>query len=602
MKLNWRLTKYKLPTFDYSKINNKAYVSRYRPRLLALYMYNTYGLESFIKTLTEYSKNKFFEILYTDFPEIGKEIEGKFQLIPNNSLDKLRVYTLTYTPNYCAICGVQTLNTNTYCSTKCVQKSLNSETDNSKKHQKQHNKNYILYTTKYQIKPENIIEFNDIYNNKQKFKIKCNRCSSIFETTGVRLNEKKYPDLCRECISIMGGERQKEHYSREYFCKECNNVFTTTPHNYKVSPFCTDKCKKDNNLKNIKIRVDENLKQTSELLGLEIISTEDNLIKYKTVKDFVDFRCTCGNIFYNSIFNIQSRLKKDKRDCICKNMTGVSNGEVEVREFINNLGISTINNKYLNGVSIDILCNNIALEYNGLYWHSDEFKDKNFHKNKTEKCLEVGVNLLHIFSNEWSNKRDIWESIIKNKLGLSKKIYARKCELREVPREKAMEFLESNHLQGALGSIMRLGLYYKGDLVSLMTFGKPRFNNKVEWELLRFCNILDYNVVGAASKLLKYFERNYKPKNLLSYANLRWSGGNLYKILGFTCIGISSPSVWYFKDGTEKIENRLKFQKHKLKRILNNYDENLTAEENIRVNNYRKIYDCGNITYIKNYI
>jgi hypothetical protein len=149
---------------------------------------------------------------------------------------------------------------------------------------------------------------------------------------------------------------------------------------------------------------------------------------------------------------------------------------------------------------------------------------------------------------------------------------------------------------------MRLGLYYNGELVSLMTFGKPRFNNKVEWELLRFCNILDYNVVGAASKLLRYFERNYKPKNLLSYANLRWSGGNLYKILGFTCIGMSSPSVWYFKDGTEKIESRLKFQKHKLKRILNNYDENLTAEENIRVNNYRKIYDCGSLIYIKNYI
>ena len=108
MKINRRLLKYKLNTFDYKKIKNKSYFNRYKSRLLALYMYNEYGLEPFIKTLTKYSKNKFFEILDKDFPNIKLEINTKFKLIPNDSIDRLRVFTLNYTPNYCLKCNKQT--------------------------------------------------------------------------------------------------------------------------------------------------------------------------------------------------------------------------------------------------------------------------------------------------------------------------------------------------------------------------------------------------------------------------------------------------------------------------------------------------------------
>lgn len=62
-----------------------------------------------------------------------------------------------------------------------------------------------------------------------------------------------------------------------------------------------------------------------------------------------------------------------------------------------------------------------------------------------------------------------------------------------------------------------------------MTFGKSRYDKSYEYELIRFCNILYINVIGAAGKLLKFFERSYTPKSIISYADRRYSTGNLYK-------------------------------------------------------------------------
>ena len=105
-----------------------------------------------------------------------------------------------------------------------------------------------------------------------------------------------------------------------------------------------------------------------------------------------------------------------------------------------------------------------------------------------------------------------------------------------------------------------------------MTFGKSRFNKKYEWELLRFCNKLGYHIPGAAGKLLKYFERNYHPKSIISYADRRWSQGKLYKALNFQLDHSSAPNYWYFKSYTqENLESRVKYQKHKLKNILENF-------------------------------
>ena len=112
-----------------------------------------------------------------------------------------------------------------------------------------------------------------------------------------------------------------------------------------------------------------------------------------------------------------------------------------------------------------------------------------------------------------------------------------------------------------------------------MSFSKPRFNKKYEWELVRFCNKCGYHVPGGASKLLKCFEREYKPDSIVSYADRRWtmnSGDTLYDRLGFHLMNTSKPNYWYWKDKDGELLNRIRFQKHKLPGLLENFDESVS--------------------------
>jgi len=279
-----------------------------------------------------------------------------------------------------------------------------------------------------------------------------------------------------------------------------------------------------------------------------------------------------------------------------------SKQEKNVIEFLGENVISTNNRKILgNGKEIDIECNDFLIEYNGLYYHSNI--DSNYHLDKTRISEEKGYQLFHIFENEWinENKQKIWKSVINSRLNKNKKIYARKCIVKEITTKEAKEFLNLNHLQGYSSSNYKIGLYYNNELVSVMTFGKPRMSKSYEYELIRFSSLLNYTIVGAGSKLLKYFERNKKPRSLISYANRRWSQGNFYEKTGFTFSHNSSPNMfWFNKDYI--LKSRHLFQKHKLKDIKGfKYNSELTAKENMFNNGYRVIYDSGNKVYYKEY-
>jgi hypothetical protein len=239
---------------------------------------------------------------------------------------------------------------------------------------------------------------------------------------------------------------------------------------------------------------------------------------------------------------------------------------------------------------------NLAIEYNGIYWHSDLFKDKNYHLNKTLRCEEKGIQLFHIFEHEWQDeqKKNIWLSMISNKLNLNKvKIPARKCQVTELTTKETRDFLQNNHLQGYTNSKVKLGLIYEGELVSVMTFGKPRYNKKYEWELIRFASKLNTNVLGSASKLFSYFNKTYNPRSMISYADKRYSMGELYSTLGFECVKDSQPNYYYIDLNKGIVYNRLQFQKHKLQGKLEYFNKKLSEYENMINHGFVKIYDCG---------
>lgn len=244
----------------------------------------------------------------------------------------------------------------------------------------------------------------------------------------------------------------------------------------------------------------------------------------------------------------------------------------------------------INPYEIDIYLpdKKIGIEYNGIFWHSSLFNtNKNYHLMKTNLCKENGIQLFHIFEND---DIEIWKSIILSKLGLSKKIYARNCFLKEIPALDAKIFCDNNHLQGGVFSKINLGLFYENNLVSVMTFSKPRFNKDYNWELIRFCSLKNTTIVGGASKMFNFFIKNNNGK-IISYANKKWSNGNLYKQLGFKYVKDTAPGFSYVIHG--EVFSRLSLQKHKLK-FLKEYSKEKTAEEILSEAGYGKIYDCGN--------
>ena len=331
-----------------------------------------------------------------------------------------------------------------------------------------------------------------------------------------------------------------------------------------------------------------------------------------SIHDIYDlkFHCLCkkcGKEFIGKI-NLNNFYKHNTfSSCpTCHPSASSSFYEKELSQFIKSIYNNDIicnSRKVISPYELDIYIPNkkLAIEYDGLYWHSTESDiNKNYHLMKTEKCEKQGIQLIHVFENEWLSKQDIVKSRLKNLLGIyDKTVFARKCEVKEVDSKTSKAFQDENHIQGAVNAKVNVGLYYDNELISLMTFGKTRFSKKYEWEMLRFCNKLGYHIPGAAGKLLKHFEKTYNPKSLVSYADRRWSTGKLYKALGFTLDHISAPNYWYWK--SLKLESRIKYQKHKLKNVLANYNPNISEIENMHNNGYRVIYDCGNLVFIKMY-
>ena len=221
------------------------------------------------------------------------------------------------------------------------------------------------------------------------------------------------------------------------------------------------------------------------------------------------------------------------------------------------------------------------------------YKDKNYHLNKTEHFQKKDIRIIHIWEDDWDLKRDIIKSQIKNWLNITEnRIFARKCKIKDINDPKIVRrFLDNNHIQGFVSSKIKLGLYYNNELVSLMTFdnfeGRKRLGVN-EWNLSRFCNNINTNVIGGSSKLLNYFIKKYIPNRIISYADKDWSVGEIYEKIGFLKLYESKPDYKYIVD--YKRIHKSRYKKSKL-------NTELTESKFMRKIGIEKIYDCGKIKF-----
>lgn len=260
--------------------------------------------------------------------------------------------------------------------------------------------------------------------------------------------------------------------------------------------------------------------------------------------------------------------------------------EDEIYEFINSLAPALRQYKkliYPQEVDIFVPSYKLAIEVNGVYWHSDKFgRDKNYHKDKSAKVEATGNRLYHIFEYEWKNStsQTIIKSQLRNALGVTaKKIYARNCDVRYIKSDECRPFMNMNHLQGFRNSSVYIGLFFDNRLVSALTLGKPYFSKGCEWEIYRYCSLIDHVVVGGFSKLFKHFVEDYRPLSVLTYSDCAKGTGNVYQKNGFEFEGITSPNYVWAKE--HDVKSRYQCQMKNERQHMENLG-------------YLRVYDCGN--------
>ncbi len=336
---------------------------------------------------------------------------------------------------------------------------------------------------------------------------------------------------------------------------------------------------------------------------IELLSTKE---EYIDASNPIRFKCLqCGHEWTRLKDEEEYGLVPQHIYCTLCFQSNKSCKEQELFEYIKSIYSGTIirnTRKPLKGKELDIYLpeKHLAFEFNGSYWHSVNHiakragikQAKNCHQEKTIQCNKLGIRLIHIFEYEWLFNQEKIKALIRSSIGLfEKKIYARKCQVKVIDAKTYTAFLELYHLQGPVKSSLRYGLFYKDELVAVIGFGQSRFKQG-EVELHRYCVKTDYQIIGGFSKLIKHSDQH----NFISYVDLSHYSGLGYKKIGFKLVAVTQPSYVYAKNNV--VLNRIQCQKHKLAKLLSNFDLALSESKNMIINDFCKIYDAGNLKLI----
>ena len=275
----------------------------------------------------------------------------------------------------------------------------------------------------------------------------------------------------------------------------------------------------------------------------------------------------------------------------------------------NNINFTLDDRSVLERKELDIYIpdKNLAIEFNGLYFHREGLvdnlqygKDKNYHLNKTNECNKQNIRLFHIFDDEWKKNKELILIKIKHALNINTfpTIGARKCTIKEISNKTSSDFLEKYHIQGGDIAKHRLGAYYNDELVGVLTIVKIRG----EYKLNRFAANTKYKLPGLASKMLKKGLGLYEINEITTFSDKRYGTipeKSVYLKLGFEYVGDTKPAYWYYDMKTGNRYNRQKFMKHKILKEHPEYEEkNMTEKEMMIDLGYDRIWDCGHYKFV----
>lgn len=425
--------------------------------------------------------------------------------------------------------------------------------------QKKINKSFKKYGTKY------VLCSKEIRNKIEKTNMK------IYGVTNPQKNNK---------IQEKTRKTNLEKYGKEYpsQVEEIKNKIKKT----NLKKYGVENVSQNEGIKNKIIETNKKIRTPEKIKEIDKKICKTNMEKYGVPYFCMTKKCrdSCGNIISKINKNVSSKL--------------LNNNIENKLEF--NLGKFSYDIKILN--------DNILLEINPSYTHNitygSEFRgykkkplDKNYHQQKTKYALENGYECVHIW--DWDDIDKII-SILKPK----QKIYARNCKIKEINKEELIKFETDYHLQGYCNNQnIKLGLFYLDELVQIMTFGKPRYNKKYEYELIRLCSHSNYKIVGGASKLFKYFIKKNKPRNIISYCDNSKFSGKVYNELGFVLEKFGKPGKHWYNEKTKKHITDNLLRQHGYDQLFKtNYGKGTNNRKLMIENGFVEIYDSGQSTYI----
>lgn len=281
-----------------------------------------------------------------------------------------------------------------------------------------------------------------------------------------------------------------------------------------------------------------------------------------------------------------------------------STPNLEFKKLLEETGLTFEREYCLDKKFFDFKVGNILVEINPTITHNSTFTPftyntplaKNYHKLKSEVAAKYDYRCVHIF--DWEDKK----KIIRLLANEQQVIYGRNCVVKELPTSISSDFLNTYHLQGAALATFKLGLFYEEQLVSVMTFGKPRYNKNYEYELIRYCSAA--RVIGGAEKLFSYFITKYQPKSIISYCDLSKFSGETYIKLGFSLLRKSAPSKHWYNIRTKEHYTDALLRKQGFSRLIHHCD---AKNDRLETNNnatlmisagFVEVFDCGQATYI----
>lgn len=312
----------------------------------------------------------------------------------------------------------------------------------------------------------------------------------------------------------------------------------------------------------------------------------------------------------------KSLIYSKVREYNCRDLIDYTIPELEIiiKDLLDNLHIKYVmhDRKYIKPQELDFYLPkySIAIEVNDTYSHNSTFGSfgannitpMKYHQNKVFAANKAGIRLIHLY--EWdlidSNRFNKIKQYLIDIVKYDNLVYARKCRIEKISKSDARNFYKEYHLQGAVNNLdINYGLYYENELISCMSFGKPRFSKNCEYELLRYANKYSYRIIGGAEKLFKHFIEEYCPNSIISYCDIDKFSGQVYEKLGFKFNRYTAPT-FNWTDYDRVLNWKVVLDKGPDKILGTNYGKGTSNEEIMIKEGFVKVYNSGNKVYIWN--